>query len=204
MSLSEFLTEMASTNSSSWLFKGTAQQKDESDREAVLEQNAIFALNIVREALGERVDLTEKNGAYQTLSTCVGQVLANCEAQIRALVNQLDLSRGSLFPEKFASLADELFEADRGYDIRWERIVTLFAFTWVLSQRLHQGQLMDHGSSPSSSSTAVSKILAGYLNDKIATWIQQRGGWVNFTKSICLPSFCMSPNLVLMLEQESL
>lgn len=161
----ELMKTMAST---SWL---TSRSTQETERETVLEQNTTFAVNIVREALGERVD--NSNGAYRTLSNCVGQVLANCEAQIRGLVNQLDLTRGSPGPDKFASLADELFEADRGYDIRWERIVTLFAFTWVLSQQLHQ---LD--TSLSSASSSVSKVLAGYLNEKIAAWIQQRGGWV--------------------------
>ena len=160
---------MAST---SWLLTARSSAHQESEREAVMEQNTTFAVNIVREALGERVDTS--NGAYRTLSNCVGQVLANCEAQIRGLVNQLDLTRGSPGPDKFASLADELFEADRGYDIRWERIVTLFAFTWVLSQQLHQ---LD--ASLSSASLSVSKVLAGYLNEKIALWIQQRGGWVS-------------------------
>ena len=163
--------EAMATTTSSWVLRNEGNE-----REAVLEQNAAFAVNIVKEALGETVELNQSSVAYRTLSNCVSQVLANCESQIRALVNQLDLSRGSLFPDKFASMADELFEAERGYDIRWERIVTLFAFAWVLSQRLQQGQLT--GSSIPSSTASVSKILTGYLNDKIALWIQQRGGWV--------------------------
>lgn len=152
--------------STSWLTVGNNSQH--SEREFVLEQNTTYASNIVKEALGERVDLT--NNIYRTLSTCVGQVLANCESQIRQLVNQLDLSRG-VGCDKFASLADELFEADKGYVIHWEKIITLFAFTWVLSQRLQ-------GRAEQEMPSTVSKILAGYLNDKITTWIQQRGGWV--------------------------
>ena len=154
------------SSTTSWLTGGSNSHHTE--REFVLEQNTAFAINIVKEALGERVDLT--NNIYRTLSTCVGQVLANCESQIRQLVNQLDLSRG-VGCDKFASLADELFEADKGYVIHWEKIITLFAFTWVLSQRLQ-------GRAELEMSSTISKILAGYLNDKITTWIQQRGGWV--------------------------
>lgn len=140
----------------------------QTERELVLEQNAVFAVNIVKEALGERVDLS--NTIYRTISSCVAQVLANCESQIRQLVAQLDLSRG-LGCEKFSSMADELFEADKGYIIHWERIVTLFAFTWVLSQHLQTQDQVE-------SSKTVGKILAGYLNEKISAWILQKGGWV--------------------------
>jgi len=146
-----------------WLGTGSCQ----SERELVLEQNTIFAVNIVKEALGESLDTS--NGIYRTISTCVAQVLANCESQISNLVNQLDLSRG-VGREKFSSLADELFEADKGYVVHWERIITLFAFTWVLSKHLH-------GQDQIESSKSVSKILAGYLNEKITVWILQRGGW---------------------------
>jgi hypothetical protein len=88
---------------------------------------------------------------------------------MQQLVNRLDLSRG-VGHDKFASLADELFEAENGYNILWERIVTLFAFTWVLSKQLHSDQI--------ESSNNLSKILASYLNDKITPWILQQGGWV--------------------------
>lgn len=154
---------MASTT---WLTLGnnTAQ----STREYVLEQNSTFAVNIVKEALGENIDLS-KDTIYRTLSTCVGEVLANCESPMQQLVNRLDLSRG-VGHDKFASLADELFEAENGYIILWERIVTLFAFTWVLSKQLKTNQI--------ESSNNVSKILASYLNDKITPWILQQGGWI--------------------------
>jgi len=138
------------------------------ERELVLEQNTVFAVNIVKEALGERVDMS--NTIYRTISTCVAQVLTNCESQIRQLVAQLDLSRG-IGCEKFSLMADELFEADKGYVIHWERIITLFAFTWVLSQHL---QALDQAEL----SKTVGKILAGYLNEKISAWILQNGGWV--------------------------
>lgn len=153
---------MASTT---WL---TSNNTSQSTRESVLEQNSTFAINIVKEALGEKIDLS-KDTIYRTLSTCVGEVLANCESPMQQLVNRLDLSRG-VGHDKFASLADELFEAENGYIILWERIVTLFAFTWVLSKQLHSDQI--------ESSSNVSKILASYLNDKITPWILQQGGWV--------------------------
>ncbi len=156
---------MASTT---WL---TSKNTPQSTRESVLEQNSTFAINIVKEALGEKIDLS-KDTIYRTLSTCVGEVLANCESPMQQLVNRLDLSRG-VGHDKFASLADELFEAENGYNILWERIVTLFAFTWVLSKQLHSDQI--------ESSSNLSKILASYLNDKITPWILQQGGWV-----ICL------------------
>ena len=155
---------MAST---SWLASNNTAQ---ATREYVLEQNSTFAINIVKEALGENIDLS-KDTIYRTLSACVGEVLANCESPMQQLVNRLDLSRG-VGHEKFASLADELFEAENGYKILWERIVTLFAFTWVLSKQLKTDQI--------ESSNNVSKILASYLNDKITPWILQQGGWVIF------------------------
>lgn len=144
----------------------------QTERELVLEQNTVFAVNIVKEALGERVDLS--NTIYRTISTCVAEVLANCESQIRQLVAQLDLSRG-VGCEKFSLMADELFEEDKGYVILWEKIVTLFAFTWVLSQHLQAQDQVE-------SSKTVGKILAGYLNEKISGWILQKGGWVIFTE----------------------
>ncbi|KAI9564532.1 hypothetical protein GHT06_008271 [Daphnia sinensis] len=153
---------MASTT---WL---TSNNTTQPTREFVFEQNTTFAINIVKEALGEKVDLS-KDKIYRTLSTCVGEVLANCESPMQQLVNRLDLSRG-IGHDKFATLADELFEAENGFIVLWERIVTLFAFTWVLSKQLH--------TDPVVSSSNVSKILASYLNDKITPWILQQGGWV--------------------------
>lgn len=153
---------MASTT---WL---TSNNTTQPTREFVFEQNSTFAINIVKEALGEKVDLS-KDKIYRTLSTCVGEVLANCESPMQQLVNRLDLSRG-IGHDKFATLADELFEAENGFIVLWERIVTLFAFTWVLSKQLH--------TDPVVSSSNISKILASYLNDKITPWILQQGGWV--------------------------
>lgn len=161
---------------STWL---TSNSNSCTTREFVFEQNATFAINIVKEAAGEKLDST-KDCIYRTLASCVEQVLANCEAQIRQLVNRLDLSRG-VGCEKFASLADELFEAEKGYVIHWERIITLFAFTWVLTKTLQ--------SQANEAPPNVGKILASYLNDKIAPWIQQNGGWVinyNIFKTNCI------------------
>lgn len=152
---------MAST---SWLTSNNSQ----CTRDFVLEQNTTFAVNIVKEALGEKIDLS-KDTIYRTLSMCVGEVLENCESPMQQLVSRLDLSRGVGY-DKFASLADELFEAENGYIILWERIVTLFAFTYVLSKQLQTGHI--------ESSNNASKVLSSYLNEKITPWILQQGGWV--------------------------
>ena len=148
-----------------WL---TGTSATSNQRDLILEKNAILAVNIVREALGERVE--HSDNIYRTLLSCVSQVLSNCEAQMSQAVSQLDVSRG-ISCDKFAAAADELFEADKGYIIRWERIITLFAFTWVLSKHLRRYNM-------SETSTNVSKLLASYLNEKISLWIQQTGGWV--------------------------
>lgn len=159
-----WLKTMAST---SWISRNNSAAPN-STRECVQEQNSTFAVNIVKEALGEKLDLS-KDTIYRTLSSCVGEVLANCEPPMVQLVNRLDLTRGIGY-DKFAALADELFEAENGFIILWERIVTLFAFTWVLSKQLQTDQI--------DSSNNISKILASYLNDKITPWILQQGGWV--------------------------
>ena len=137
--------------------------------ESLAEKNRLFAARIVGEASGRREE--DADETYRTLSQCVERVLNDCGDQMGQLAARLDPnSCGLISPDKFASLADELFEADKGFVIRWERIIVLFAFTFVLSKRL-----VGRGET----STHTEKLLASYLNEKISSWIQQHGGWVN-------------------------
>ncbi len=69
--------------------------------------------------------------------------------------------------ERFGAMADELFEAG---DIRWERLVVLFAFASVLTRRLTGG---------ADEAAGVAKLLAAYLDGTAVTsWIIAQGGWV--------------------------
>ena len=84
-----------------------------------------------------------------------------CGDQIGALAGRILVADNEVLRRDFAAMADELFEADEGYLVSWERTITLFTFSRVLVTHLRD-QCQNEAAG------MVGKILASYLDGRIS------------------------------------